>query len=108
MSSFENRGTAPRTLVKIILMLGLALVGVAALAAEPAQTEKPEASCAMTRFDFDGRSVENGNATDTWTLTCWRQPPEQAAAPAAKPVVARPVATGATRPAVPSPGIELF
>jgi len=95
MSTFENRGTAPRTLVKIILMLGLALVGVAALAAEPAQTDTPESSCAMTRFDFNGRIIENGKATDTWTLTCWRRPPEQAAVPAAKPVAVQPVATGA-------------
>ncbi len=95
MHPSENRGTAPRTLFKIILLLGLALACVAALAAEPPETGKPETSCAMTRFDFDGRTVENGNVTDNWTLTCWRHPPEQAAVPAPKPVPVQPVATGA-------------
>jgi hypothetical protein len=106
MHSSEPRGTTPRTLFKIVLMLGLALVGVAALAAEQPQTDKPEAACAMTRFGFDGRTVENGNVTDNWTLTCWRQPPQQAVAPAAKPVAAEPVATGLVRNGVRAPDAQ--
>lgn len=96
--SSDKRSDMPRTLVKIILMLGLALAGVAAIAAEPAPTETASTTaCAKTTFEFGGRIVQNGEATDTWTLTCWRQPAQQATmspgAPPAKPVDAMPVAT---------------
>ncbi|MDB5362095.1 MAG: hypothetical protein JWO51_3392 [Rhodospirillales bacterium] len=99
VQSSGKRGDTPRTLFKIILMLGLALAGVAAIAAEP-----PPAACAETEFAFGGRIVENGEATDTWTLTCWRQPAAQAAVPSTaavvKPVETKPVdaTTVATQP----------
>lgn len=102
VQSSGKRGDTPRTLFKIILMLGLALAGVAAIAAEPPQSEPPStAACAETEFAFGGRIVENGEATDTWTLTCWRQP---AAVPSTtaivKPAETRPVdaTTVATQP----------
>ena len=94
VQSSDKRSDMPRTLLKIILMLGLALAGVAAIAAEPQPTETASrTTCAKTTFEFGGRIVQNGEATDTWTLTCWRQPAPQAAAQSAKPVDAMPVAT---------------
>jgi hypothetical protein len=98
VQSSDKRSDMPRTLFKIILMLGLALAGVAAIAAEPQPTETASTTtCAKTTFEFGGRVVQNGEATDTWTLTCWRQPAQQAATPPgpspAKPVDAMPVAT---------------
>jgi len=104
VQSSGKRGDTPRTLFKIILMLGLALAGVAAIAAEPPQSEPTSAACAETELAFGGRIVENGEATDTWTLTCWRQPAHQAAVPSTtaivKPVETKPVdaTTVATQP----------
>jgi len=94
VQSSDKRSDMARTLFKIILMLGLALAGVAAIAAEPSPTETASTTtCAKTAFEFGGRIVQNGEATDTWTLTCWRQPAQQAAGAPAKPVDAMPVAT---------------
>jgi hypothetical protein len=104
VQSSGKRSDTPRTLFKIILMLGLALAGVAAIAAEPPQTQAESSTiCAEARFDFGGRIIENGEVTDTWTLTCWRQPAQQAATPSpakpgeAPPVDATPVATRPAR-----------
>jgi hypothetical protein len=107
VQSSDKRSDTTRTLFKIILMLGLALAGVAAIAAEPPQTEtESTTTCATTQFAFGGRIIENGEVTDTWTLTCWRQPAQQAATPSAstiakpgeaKPVDATPVATQPAR-----------
>ena len=98
--ALDRRGATPRTLFKIILMLGCVLAGVAALAAEPDQTgavaPTPEADCARTSFEFDGRTTDNDQPTDHWTLTCWRAPTAEAAttpADPARPVPATPVAT---------------
>lgn len=102
VQSSGKRGDAPRTWFKIILMLGLALAGVAAMAAEPApsETATTPTTCAETQMVFGGRIIENGEVTDTWTLVCWRRPVEPTtpstavqAAPA-KPVAAVPVAAG--------------
>ena len=124
VQSSGKRSDTPRTLFKIILMLGLALAGVAAIAAEPAPAQATDksadtvadsaAGCARTTFDFGGRVIENGEATDTWTLTCWRQPAQQASAPspsataAAKPVDAQPVASQARHPIGQIQGPERF
>jgi len=108
VQSSDRRGDTSRTLFKIILMLGLALAGVAAIAAEPPQTEAAQAepasttTCAQTKLSFGGRIIENGEVTDTWTLTCWREPVQQAAvappaSPTAKPIDALPVATQTVR-----------
>jgi len=104
VQSSDSRGDTPRTLFKIILMLGLALAGVAAMAAEPPQAETGGATvCAQTKLAFDGRTTEAGQSTDTWTLTCWREPAQEAAMPApppsptAKPIDAQPVATQPAR-----------
>jgi len=107
VQSSGKRSDTPRTLFKIILMLGLALAGVAAIAAEPPQTQaESTATCAETRFDFGGRIIENGEVTDTWTLTCWREPAQAAVTPSpariakpgeAPPVDATPVATRPAR-----------
>lgn len=107
VQSSGQRSDTYRTLFKIILMLGLALAGVAAIAAEPPQTEAASTTtCARTEFVFGGRIIENGEATDTWTLICWRQPVPQTAVPSAtadvkpvetKPVDATAVATQPTR-----------
>ena len=94
VQSSSKHGDTPRTLLKIILMLGLTLTGFAAFAEEPsAEATTPASACAETSFDFGGRVIENGQVTDSWTLTCWRQPPQQAdtaaATAAAKPVDAK-------------------
>ena len=98
--SSTPRGSSPRTLAKIVLMLGVVLAGVAALATEPstdtaAPTETAAASsCAESQFVYDGRDAASGTPTDSWTLTCWRHPAEAAAKPAStRPVEATPVAT---------------
>src|SRR5262249_30502995 len=83
--TLEKRPNA-QTLIKIVLMLGLVLVGVAALAAEPEPAvadSTPAADCARTTFEFGGRVVQNGEATDSWTLTCWRAPVAEATMPSA-------------------------
>jgi hypothetical protein len=121
VQSSDRRGDTPRTLFKIILMLGLALVGVAAMAAEPQQNETAEnqtaqtetastTTCAETKFAFGGRIIENGEVTDTWTLTCWREPKQEAAmpAPAAKPIDALPVSTQPVRQLGLEPGSGRF
>lgn len=101
VQSSDKRSDMPRTLVKIILMLALALAGVAAIAAEPAPTDTASTTtCAKTALEFGGRIVENGEATDTWTLTCWRQPAQQNATQSAKPVEAMPVGSRS----LPQPG----
>ncbi len=52
----DQRGDLPRALIKIILLLGLALAGVAAIAAEPPQADSAAApACARTTFEFGGR-----------------------------------------------------
>ena len=102
--ALEKRST-PATLFKIVALLGLVLAGVAALAAEP-EPEPTTATatagadpasapgCVRTTFEFGGRVVQNGEATDTWTLTCWRSPTAEAAAPTVSaPIPAVPVAT---------------
>lgn len=109
--SSRPRGATPRTLFKIILMLGLALAGVAAIAAEPEpqdQTSTADASpgCTKTTLEFGGRTSQGGESTDAWTLTCWRPQAQQAAAP--KPVDAQPVATRSPRPPRDVQGIERF
>ncbi|HLZ66297.1 MAG TPA: hypothetical protein VKQ29_08705 [Aliidongia sp.] len=113
VQSSSKRSDMPRTLFKIILMLGLALAGVAAIAAEPepAETANPAATCAASAFDFGGRIIENGEVTDTWTLTCWRQPGQQGtptASATAKPVDAVPVASQSVRPAGDVQGPQRF
>ncbi|HEV2675700.1 MAG TPA: hypothetical protein VGV37_14240 [Aliidongia sp.] len=100
--TLDRRGSTPRTLFKMILMLGLVLVGVAALAAEPepvATDAAPSPGCATTTFEFGGRIVQNGESTDVWTLTCHRNPAAEAAMPpaTATPITAVPVATGSAR-----------
>jgi len=93
--ALDRRGAAPRTLFKIVLMLGLVLAGVAALAAEPetpADDGAGQAGCARSSFEFGGRTVENGMSTDTWVLTCYRSPAVEAAAPPAEPTAASPTA----------------
>jgi hypothetical protein len=107
VQSSDKRSDTARTLFKIVLMLGLALAGVAAIAAEPPQTEtESTATCARTEFAFGGRVIENGEVTDTWTLICWRQPAQPTATPSetanvkpveTKPVDATAVATQPTR-----------
>ncbi len=119
--SSNGRGDTPRTLFKIILMLGLALVGVAAMAAEPPQPDMNSgAACAGSKLTFGGRIIENGLATDTWTLTCHRAPDQEAAmptapaaptaptAPTAKPVDVMPVATLPARQTGLAPGSGRF
>jgi len=123
VQSSDRRGDTPRTLFKIILMLGLALAGVAAMAAEPPQTETTQAElasttvCAQTKLAFGGRTTEAGQSTDTWTLTCWREPAQEAAMPAppsspvssiAKPIDALPVATQPVRQTGLAPGAGRF
>ena len=100
--ALDTRGSTPRTLFKISLMLGLVLAGVAALAAEPEPTQTetaPQAGCAKTSFEFGGRVTENGESTDNWTLVCWRLPTAEAMAPpiAAAPVAAVPAGTQQAR-----------
>lgn len=97
--ALDTRGSTPRTLFKIILMLGLVLAGVAALAAEPESATVPSAGCAKTTLEFGGRVVKDGEATDIWTLTCERAPAAEAATPpatastSAAPAATFPVAT---------------
>jgi hypothetical protein len=102
VQALDKRGATPRTLLKIVLMLGFVLVGVAALAAEPepqpadTDTTTADAACARSTFEFGGRVTENGEATDTWTLTCWRAPAPEASvatAPPVRSIQAMPVAT---------------
>ena len=119
VQSSGKRSDTPRTLFKIILLLGLALAGVAAIAAEPQtiQTNPAEtntsSTCAQTAFDFGGRIVENGEVTDTWTLTCWRQPAQETAPAATASVTVRPtetmpVASQSVRPAGEAQGPQRF
>lgn len=93
--ALDTRGGTSRALFKIILMLGLVLAGVAALAAEPEPAAAPSAGCAKTTFEFGGRVIQNGEPTDTWTLTCERAPVPEAPATtsSASPVATFPVAT---------------
>jgi hypothetical protein len=119
VQSSGKHGDTPRTLFKIILMLGLALAGVTAIAAEPQTSEATTAetntssSCAQSSFDFGGRIIENGEVSDTWTLTCWRQPVQEAA-PAAtasvtvRPTGAMPVASQSVSPAGEVQGPQRF
>lgn len=115
VQSSNGRGDTPRTLFKIILMLGLALVGVAAMAAEPPQPDANSgAACAGSKLTFGGRIIENGLATDTWTLTCQRVPDLEAAMPpppatsTSKPVDVTPVATVPARQTGLAPGSGRF
>jgi hypothetical protein len=105
VQALDKRGATPRTLLKIILMLGCVLAGVAALAAEPepapTDTGAADASCAQTAFEFGGRVTQNGEATDTWTLTCWRRPATGEAASAPTVDASLPPATSRPLPATP-------
>ena len=95
--SIARPGTAPHTLMKIILLLGLTLAAAAARA-EPdpsagAAADAGAATCAETTFEFGGRVFDQeGHATDTWTLTCWRRSPSvpETASAAPEPAVPEP------------------
>jgi hypothetical protein len=109
--SSDKRSDTPRTLFKIVLMLGLALAGVAAIAAEPEPTPPIDMSdaspgCAKATFEFGGRITQNGEPADSWTLTCQRRPAALASTP--KPVDVLPVAAQPQRPPRDVQGIERF